>query len=225
MDLENGAAPLTSAADRLLGVIKRRGPQRAADLAAALGITAEAVRQQLLHLEQAGLIRSEAVQGNVGRPSRLWHLTSDGHARFPDTHAELTVQLIDAMRAELGSAAVERVIDARQAETQRSYQAALDGTRSLAARVARLAEIRAREGYMAQWRRNGKDFILLENHCPICAAARACQGFCRSELDLFRAVLGPDVAVERTEHLLQGARRCAYRIAPAATKAGTRPRR
>jgi predicted ArsR family transcriptional regulator len=190
-----------------------------------LGITAEAVRQQLLHLEEDGLVRSEAVQGNVGRPSRLWHLTSDGHARFPDTHAELTVQLIDAMRAELGSAAVERVIDARQAETRRSYQAALDGTRSLAARVARLAEIRAREGYMAEWRRNGKDFILLENHCPICAAARACQGFCRSELDLFRTVLGPDVAVERTEHLLQGARRCAYRITPAATKAGTRPRR
>ncbi len=225
MDLENGTVSLTSAADRLLGVIKRRGPQRAADLAAALGITAEAVRQQILHLEQDGLVRSEAVQGNVGRPSRLWHLTSDGHARFPDTHAELTVQLIDAMRTELGSAAVERVIDARQAETQRSYQAALNGTRSLAARVARLAEIRAREGYMAQWRRNGKDFILLENHCPICAAARACQGFCRSELDLFRTVLGPDVAVERTEHLLQGARRCAYRIRPAATKAGTRPRR
>ena len=225
MGLENGTASLTSAADRLLGVIKRRGPQSAADLAAALGITAEAVRQQLLHLEQDGLVRSEAVQGKVGRPSRLWHLTSDGHARFPDTHAELTVQLIDAMHAELGSAAVERVIDARQAETQRSYQAALNGTRSLAARVARLAEIRAREGYMAEWRRNGKEFILLENHCPICAAARACQGFCRSELDLFRTVLGPDVAVERTEHLLQGARRCAYRITPAVTKAGTRPRR
>jgi predicted ArsR family transcriptional regulator len=225
MSLENGTALLTSAADRLLGVIKRRGPQRAADLAAALGITVEAVRQQLLHLEQDGLVRPETVQGNVGRPSRLWHLTSDGHARFPNTHAELTVQLIDAMRAELGGAAVERVIDARQAETQRSYQAALNGTRSLAARVARLAEIRAREGYMAEWRRNGKDFILLENHCPICAAARACQGFCRSELDLFRTVLGPDVTVERTEHLLQGARRCAYRITQAATKAETRPRR
>jgi predicted ArsR family transcriptional regulator len=87
-----------------------------------------------------------------------------------------------------------------------------------------LAEIRAREGYMAGWQKDGKGFLLLENHCPICAAARACQGFCRSELDLFRHVLGPDVAVERVEHILLGARRCAYRIAPAATKAGTRPR-
>ena len=55
-------------------------------------------------------------------------------------------------------------------------------------------------------------FLLSENHCPICVAARACQGLCRSELALFRAVLGPGVEVERSEHILAGARRCAYRI-------------
>ena len=48
---------------------------------------------------------------------------------------------------------------------------------------------------------------------PICAAAAACQGFCRSELQIFQAVLGEDVQVTRTEHILSGARRCAYRIA------------
>ncbi|MGH2578525.1 MAG: MarR family transcriptional regulator, partial [Actinomycetota bacterium] len=45
--------------------------------------------------------------------------------------------------------------------------------------------------------------------------ARACQGFCRSELEVFRDVLGPGVEVERVEHILAGARRCAYRITPA----------
>ena len=37
----------------------------------------------------------------------------------------------------------------------------------------------------------------------------------RSDEDLvqaFQAALGPDVAVERTDHILAGARRCAYRI-------------
>ena len=56
-------------------------------------------------------------------------------------------------------------------------------------------------------------YLLLENHCPICAAAEACQGFCRSELLLFRALLAP-ATVERTEHILDGARRCAYRVTP-----------
>jgi predicted ArsR family transcriptional regulator len=52
----------------------------------------------------------------------------------------------------------------------------------------------------------------VENHCPICAAAKQCQKFCRSELDLFQRVLGPDCSVGRVEHMLEGARRCVYVI-------------
>ncbi len=215
MSLENSRP--SAGADRLLGLIKRRGPQGAGDLARALGVTAEAVRQQLVQLADAGLVVSEAQRRGVGRPSRLWSLTAAGHARFPDTHAELTVQLIDAVRATFGEAALERIIRGREAEIRRGYRAALEGARTLAARVARLAEIRAREGYMAEWRKDGDGFLLVENHCPICTAAAACQGFCRSELKIFRDALGSDVAVERVEHVLAGARRCAYRITRAAS--------
>ena len=57
-------------------------------------------------------------------------------------------------------------------------------------------------------------FMFLERHCPVCAAAQACTGLCASELDVFRTVLGPDVEVERTDHILAGAPRCAYRVRP-----------
>jgi predicted ArsR family transcriptional regulator len=215
MGLENGR--LSAGADRTLGIIKRRGPQRAADLASALGVTAEAARQQLVQLAQAELVSSETSKRGVGRPSQVWSLTAAGHARFPDTHAELTVQLIGAIRGELGERALDRIIGARQEGIRQSYRAALEGARTLGTRVARLAEIRAREGYMAEWRRDGDGFLLVENHCPICAAATACQGFCRSELEIFRDALGGDAEVERVEHLLAGARRCAYRITRAAS--------
>jgi hypothetical protein len=49
-------------------------------------------------------------------------------------------------------------------------------------------------------------YIIAENICPICAAATACQGFCRSELALFERLLAP-AQVERSEHLLAGCRR------------------
>ena len=81
-------------------------------------------------------------------------------------------------------------------------------------RIAALADIRTREGYMAEYREaeDGEGWLLIENHCPICAAATACQGFCRSELAIFREMLGPECSIERTEHIVHGARRCAYRI-------------
>jgi predicted ArsR family transcriptional regulator len=68
---------------------------------------------------------------------------------------------------------------------------------------------------MASWgREHGGGFSLVENHCPICAAARACVGLCDGELRLFQEVLGPRVRIAREEHILAGARRCRYRIEP-----------
>jgi predicted ArsR family transcriptional regulator len=65
---------------------------------------------------------------------------------------------------------------------------------------------------MAEAKAEGDGYVLVESHCPICVAATACRGFCRAELDTFRAVLGPGASVERTEHIVQGDRRCAYRV-------------
>jgi predicted ArsR family transcriptional regulator len=98
--------------------------------------------------------------------------------------------------------------------TPRTNAAALEGAGDLGERVARLAEVRTREGYMAESWAEGDGYLLVENHCPICVAPTVCQGFCRAELDTFRQVLGPDASVERTEHIVNGDRRCAYKIAP-----------
>jgi predicted ArsR family transcriptional regulator len=215
MDLDNKSR--TAAADRLLGVIKRQGPQRIAAIGVVLGITPEAARQQVTRLAADGLVVAETERSGVGRPTQRWHLTDAGHARFPDTHAELTVRLIDAVRSTLGEAALEQLIQVRVTETLQAYRDALRGVTTLAGKLARLAAIRSREGYMAEWQEDAGGFLLLENHCPICAAATACQGFCRAELGVFRAVLGPAVTVERTDHILAGARRCAYRIIPITT--------
>ena len=209
--LENAVRP---AADRFLVLLKTRGPQTAANLGKAAGVTAEAARQQLVRLAADGLVVATAEPRGVGRPAQVWGLTEAGNARFPDGHAELTAQLIGTIRTQLGEPVLDRLIASRTAESKVAYTAALEGATDLGERVARLAEARTREGYMAESRAEGDGYLLVENHCPICVAATACQGFCRSELDTFRAVLGPDAAVERDEHVLAGDRRCAYRIRP-----------
>jgi predicted ArsR family transcriptional regulator len=139
-------------------------------------------------------------------------LTEAGNARFPDAHGELTAQLIHSIRTQLGEAVLERLIDSRSAESKANYATALEGASDLGERVSRLARARAREGYMAESWAEGDGYVLVENHCPICVAATACQAFCRSELDTFREVLGPGVSVERTEHITAGDRRCVYHI-------------
>ena len=198
--------------DRILLALKTRGPLSTAELGRLLGVTGEAARQQLVRLQAEGLVEGRREAGVVGRPRQSWWLTAEAQGRFPDTHPELTVQLIGSIERTLGPAALDRVIDARQEEQRKVYLDALKGARTVHDRLRRLAAVRSAEGYMATVRKSGDEYLLIENHCPICAAARACQGFCRSELELFQDVLGKEIEVERVEHVLAGGRRCAYSV-------------
>lgn len=199
--------------DRILYMLKSRGEQTAITIANKLGMTSVGARKHLLNLHEDALVAYEDRREEVGRPKRYWTLSEKGHARFPDAHSDLTLELLTSVRRVFGEKGLDKLIDDRESAAEAGYKAAMAGCEDLQSRVERLAEIRNREGYMAEWQAEPDgSFLLMENHCPICAAATECQGLCRSELILFRAVLGSGVAVERLEHILTGARRCSYRI-------------
>jgi predicted ArsR family transcriptional regulator len=207
-------ASTKSARDRVLFHLKTKGPQTAAELARRLDVTPMAVRQHLASLSAEGLVASADERRKVGRPARLWTLTPAAAGRFPDSHSELTVDLLKAVRTTFGEEGLERLVTERGRQQRSAYAARLPGGEaSVEARVAALASLRHDEGYMAEWQRDGEgSWLLVEHHCPVCAAAVACQGLCRDELAMFRDLLGDAVSVTRSEHLLSGARRCAYRI-------------
>ncbi len=202
-----------SSNDQILYLLKSRGAQTTDTIVGDVGISDVGARKQLTRLADQGLVQFVDRHSNVGRPKRTWSLTVDGHGRFPNTHSDLTVELLRSAREVFGDTGVEHLISARERQSLVKYQAALEPFENLEKRVHALCDLRCREGYMAEVEVLGSNaFKLLENHCPICVAASECQGLCRSELDLFTQALGPGVEVSRTEHLLSGARRCAYRI-------------
>lgn len=204
---------MRSTSEQILMLLKSKGPASTRSLAEALGVSRQGALQQIEKLEAEGLVQYDLERQGVGRPSRWWSISAKGQDRFPNTHAQLTVELLDAVRAEFGEAGLERLVQRREAATEAGYRQAVAEAHDLEARLDRLTRLRAAEGYMAEWRPTEDGYLLIENHCPICAAAAACQGFCRSELALFRALLAP-ASVERTEHVLAGARRCAYLVRP-----------
>ena len=205
------------AEEGVLYQLKTRGPQAAAQIARRLRVTPMAVRQHLYRLRVAGLVDFSDERRKVGRPARVWRLTGDAASRFPDTHGDLTVEIIAAVRAAFGESGMDKLLAQRTRLQKDEYRARLRpaGT-SIAKRAQALAEIRREQGYMAECTRMPDgSMLLIENHCPICAAAATCQGLCREELSLFRDLLGDKARVERTDHILVGARRCAYRITAA----------
>jgi len=205
-----------SGRERVLYVLKTRGPQNAARIAKGLGVTAMAVRQHLAVLEGEKLVDFSDDRHKVGRPARLWRLTPKAYDRFPDCHAELAVGMLQAIQSAFGEEGIQRLTELRTRQQADSYRGRMPAANApLAERVATLTRIRREEGYMAESRRHRDGTLeLVENHCSIAKAARLCPQLCGGELSLFQAVLGDDVSVERIEHILSGDRCCSYCIRP-----------
>jgi predicted ArsR family transcriptional regulator len=213
------------ARDGVLLKLKTVGAQTTAQLARRLGVTPMAIRQHLAALQAEGLVDHAEAPRSFGRPARLWSLAPAAAQRFPDSHSELTVDLLESMRDAFGDEGLDRLLAVRAKRQLNTYRERMPGCDApLDKRVAALSKLRREEGYMAQWSRAKGDsgaLTLVENHCPICAAAQACQGLCRDELALFQTLF-PDAEVERVEYLLADARRCAYRISPRKTSRSLR---
>ena len=198
----------------ILDILKKNGPSRADHMATSLGVSSMAVRQHLKMLMDQGMVDEQQIASPKGRPAKLWALTAHSNTAFPDGHQELAVSLIDCMRDSFGAEGLARIVDARAEQQKMIYQTRLQSCApDLESRVLALAAARDAEGYMATtlYEEDGT-LLLVENHCPICSAASACRSLCAKELDVFQSVLGNNVIVERTDHILAGARRCAYRI-------------
>ena len=221
--------------EKILQLLKTKGQQTSQQLADLLDLTMMGARKHLLNLAEQGLVVASTAQPEVasvssrGRPQQYWRLTKAGHQYFPDRHADVSLQLIDGVRQLFGATGLEQLIVQREQQQQLHYLEKLSSFGDLAAKVQQLAEIRLQEGYLAEayllesclvdntlLKSDVPDgsWVLVEHHCPICAAATLCQNFCRSELQLFRACVEGLATVERTEHLLSDGHRCAYLFAP-----------
>jgi len=197
----------------IVKLLKTQGALDSAKLARKLGVTPMAVRQHLYALQQEKMVDAEERPVPLGRPAKFWKLTRDADRLFPDAYAELSVALLDAVGETFGSSGVDRLLQTRLARQKRDYAARIDRDAPLARKLQQLAKVRSDEGYMAEVHPAGPHaFVFLENHCPICAAATACQGLCATEIELFQSALGPGVEISRTEHIINGERRCAYRV-------------
>lgn len=198
--------------DKILHTIKREGVVTAKQLADDLNITTMGARQHLHSLEEDGVLACHDVKAKVGRPTRHWSLTQVGHDKFTDRHSELTIQVIEAVEQLFGADGVAKVTAEREAKTLQTYQQAMQTCNTVESKLAMLVGLRESEGYMAEFEATEHGYMLYENHCPICKAAKTCRNLCDSELTIFQTLLGEGCQVTRTEHIIDGSRRCAYQI-------------
>jgi predicted ArsR family transcriptional regulator len=133
-NLDNNEALPT--AERILFRLKTKGPASTAVLAQELGMTAEAARLQVQKLLADELIKGvQEASASAGRPKQNWELSAAGHARFPDSHAYLTVQLIGSIKHLFGEEGLDRLIAQREGEMRQDYLKSCEGLGDIAKKL------------------------------------------------------------------------------------------
>jgi len=201
----------------VLYAVRRRGDATVEQVAGQLEMTVSGARQHLSALVDDGLLEaSESIEPRTtrGRVPLVYAVTPKGDALFPKAYGELTNELLGFLTEEEPDT-VDRLFDRRRQARITNAQARLDALSTLEAKVAELAAILDEDGYLASWEpMAGRDgFLVVEHNCAIWAVASQYGQACASEPEFIRAVL-PDADVGRTQHMVEGARRCAYAVTP-----------
>ena len=197
----------------LIEVLKRAGTMQAHALAAELGITVAAVRQQLGRLEEDGLVTHGRDAEGRGRPAHTYQLTPAAEALYPKRYGDLTTELLGYLGGPESTRGHGTVRPAPET-------APLDGATArladlpLEKQVAELTAILDEDGYLADVERiDGGGWRITEHNCAILSVATGYRQACSSELAFIRQAL-PGARVERVAHLMDGAHVCAYEVHP-----------
>lgn len=197
----------------ILDALRRSAGLTADQLADALGVTAMAVRKHLTALQAEGLLCARVERRPVGRPVHIYTLVPGAQDDHPRQYQELTVDLLDDLRALDGGDKVE-LLFRRRAERARERLAPALAERPLPAQLDILAGFLDDQGYLADWEATPEgEYLLKEHNCALYNLAQCAPEVCACELDLIQRLL-PATTVVRETRIVDGDSFCCYRLRP-----------
>ncbi|MDQ0888138.1 DNA-binding transcriptional ArsR family regulator [Paenibacillus sp. V4I9] len=106
-------ASVTSTRRAIVTLLKQHGPMDAITLASKLSLTGMAVRQHLYELQNQQVVEYEEEARPMGRPAKIWRLTTVANRWFPNGYLQLSVDLLQSIRASFGEEGIERVLEVK----------------------------------------------------------------------------------------------------------------
>jgi predicted ArsR family transcriptional regulator len=195
--------------DAVARTILERGPQCAAELADALGLSAAAIRRHLDALVADGLLlerepRPGARRGR-GRPARAYALTDAGRAAFPHAYDDLASTALRYLRDTGGEHAVEAFAEHRAQTLAAALADHVDAGAGVVDRTRALAGALSVQGYASTTETVGmsgggsavapgaaavQGVQICQHHCPVAHVAAEFPQLCEAETRAFEQVLG-----------------------------------
>lgn len=194
---------------RVAGLL-RRATLSVEELAAAIGVTDNAVRAQITALERDGVVRQSGVRrdGGVGKPATLYELAPTAATTFSAAYAPMLAAVLAEARERLSPAQLRALL--RGAGHRLAGESAAHGT--FDDRVKAACGLLGDLGADAELRKTADGYELSGFGCPLGAAVEQCPETCRAVEQLLADVTGGHVR-EACDH--REPPRCTFHITAA----------
>ena len=195
---------------RILGLL-RRSRQSITSLAAALGLTDNAVRMHIAALHRDGIVDQVGTERETGgKPARLYGLTPEGEELFPKAYALVLGKLVEEIVRTQGRARAVELLRAVGAQAAAAAPRGANRKRRMEAAAQAFRDL----GADAEVEKAGKGWRLQAHGCPLSAVTAGHPELCELGKALVQEVVGEPV----TECCQRGDRpRCAFEISGTAT--------
>ena len=176
------------------------------DLAAAMQVTATAIRQRLSRLMAEGLIERELAKAARGRPSHRYRLTDKGIRQAGSNFADLAIALWQEIR-QIKDPEVRTGLLRRVAQSMaNAYGGQVAGETTTVERMESVKQLLADRKVPFAVDASGQLPVLTALACPYPELAEQDRGICAVEKMMFTEMLGSPVRL--TECRLDGASTC-----------------
>jgi predicted ArsR family transcriptional regulator len=196
--------------EKILFLLKKKGPLSIDDLSRQMGITPMGIRQHLISLERKGLVDYIARRYGVGRPAFLYKLTEKADDLFPKAYHKFILTTLKELEKNEGRDKVDEIFRWRKEKILKDKKEALSEKKSLQDRVFALKDVLESDGYLVDLDMDDNNFILKEFNCPIARVASEYREACKYELQVYRELLRKEVT--RQECIAEGSPSCTYVI-------------
>jgi predicted ArsR family transcriptional regulator len=195
---------------RIVAALRRRHSASAVDMASEFGLSANAVRQQLVCLERDGFVEERPVKRGPTKPTLEYSLTAAAETLFPQRYDLLLNAVLREVRESGGEDAVRSIFARMGRKAAAKYGARMEGMDGRG-RVIELAAILREGGVDADViEMEGGGLELREHNCPYARTVAEHPEIC----GVIHTVLDETVArgAEQVESLATGGRACRFEI-------------
>jgi predicted ArsR family transcriptional regulator len=189
------STPRESSDAHFVALLRDRGPLSIAEITAAEGVTATAIRQRLNRLMEQGLVQRQVIkasEGSRGRPSHRYELTEKARRQAGANFGDLAAVLWQELR-QVRDPEVRRGLLKRIATSMAGMYAGQMHGETIEERMEALRELLGERGVRFQVNRSGSLPILEAVDCPYPELAAVDRSVCAMEKMVFDELLGQNV--------------------------------